>query len=661
MQRFPRLRALGAALRRFGARLKDFPGDRRGSAVVYVAAIAVPLVTIVGVSIDAARGYLVKSKLSQALDAAGLAGGRVALSPTRDDDIRMYFNTNFPPGYMEATLGVNDPQISMDPNAEELTLSASATIPTTFMRILGHEEMTVRASNVIHRTVKGMELVLVMDNTGSMYTTPAPSRMDQMKSAATDLVNILFGSRETAPNFWVALVPYVAVVNIGTTHGDWTFTPTSTPVSISSVVSKKSTTTNSPLSWRVLVTTATPHGFYNGQLVDIAGITGANNGVYNGRFMIRTSEPGAPATAPFTTNPITNAATQFVYYIDQGMSAFPISGFNPATGVEGQAGPPATVTGATVVRPQHAYPAGAWKGCVEARDTVAYEAASAEVLPTTEKWRRSYWPSTLNVRFYTVGGALLKDGTPARTGDNQWGIGRTPTVDERATGPSPLPGNNAYGPNLGCGPAITSLQPYKSKALAAIAEMQPWSRGGTMANLGLAWGWRVLSTTWRGMWGGDTPASYPLDYNSALVDKVVVLLTDGTNQWYDYPCHAPGNGNDGSCNGSNAPAGMKNAVLPNDADYTAYGRLAEGRLGTTSNATATTEVDNRMTALCTAMKAQNIIIYTIVVEVPSDPTKLLYRNCATKPEFAFVAPQASDLQAIFRQIATQLTNLRLAR
>jgi hypothetical protein len=68
-----------------------------------------------------------------------------------------------------------------------------------------------------------------------------------------------------------------------------------------------------------------------------------------------------------------------------------------------------------------------------------------------------------------------------------------------------------------------------------------------------------------------------------------------------------------------------------------------------------------MSALCTAMKAKNIIIYTIVVEVPSDPTKLLYRNCATKPEFAFVAPKASDLQAIFRQIATQLTNLRLAR
>ena len=42
-------------------------------------------------------------------------------------------------------------------------------------------------------------------------------------------------------------------------------------------------------------------------------------------------------------------------------------------------------------------------------------------------------------------------------------------------------------------------------------------------------------------------------------------------------------------------------------------------------------------------------------------TMNLYRGCATKPEFFFMAPQASDLTIIFREIATQLTNLRLAR
>jgi hypothetical protein len=505
----------------------------------------------------------------------------------------------------------------------------------------------VRASNVINRQVKGMELALVMDNTGSMASN---SRMTIMKAAATDLVNILFGSRETAPNFWVALIPYVAVVNIGTQHDTWTFTPTYTPVQITSLVSKKTSISNSPLSWRVLVTTAADHNFYHGQLVDIAGITGANNGVYNGRFMIRLNETGAPASAPYNTNPITNAARQFVYYIDQNMSQFPISGFTPSTGGAGQNGPPATITAATAVKPQHNYPAGSWKGCVEARDTVANEAANAEALPATQLWRRSYWPSTLNVRFYNVSGQIALNGSTPRLGDNQWGTGVSPATNEDYNA-----GNNAYGPNLGCGPAITSLQPYKTAALTAISQMQPWSRGGTMANLGLAWGWRVLSPEWRGLWGGDTPASYPLDYNSALVDKVVVLLTDGTNEWYDWDNYRmPG------CAGFGNPCPTP-APVPTDADYTAYDRLAAGRVGTTDRGAATTEINTRMSALCTAMKAKGIIIYTIVVEVTNTNTQTLYSNCATKPEFAFIAPSASDLTLIFREIATQLTNLRLAR
>ncbi len=69
--------------------------------------------------------------------------------------------------------------------------------------------------------------------------------------------------------------------------------------------------------------------------------------------------------------------------------------------------------------------------------------------------------------------------------------------------------NDGTGPNLGCGPAITPLIASKTNVLAAIDEMLPWHRGGTMANLGLAWGWRVLSPSWRGLWGGATPADLP--------------------------------------------------------------------------------------------------------------------------------------------------------
>ena len=290
-------------------------------------------------------------------------------------------------------------------------------------------------------------------------------------------------------------------------------------------------------------------------------------------------------------------------------------------------------TGTMTARKNIAYPSGsAWKGCVLARNS-PLEEANAETLPATTPWQRQYWQSTANVKFFNNGSQI------SGNHDNHY-----PPVNETVAA-----GNDATGPNLGCPQPIMPLQPSKSTALSEISTMQPWSRGGTMANLGLAWAYRMLSPQWRGMWGSPTPSNLPLDFNTPLMDKVVVLLTDGVNEWYDWPSKAPG------C------AGFSNCTLGNDADYTAYGRLRAGRLGTTVNSTATTTINSRMTTLCTTMKSRGVIIYTILVQVNDANTQTLYRNCATLPEYFFVAPSSTDLAGIFRTIAVQLSNLRLAR
>ena len=46
-------------------------------------------------------------------------------------------------------------------------------------------------------------------------------------------------------------------------------------------------------------------------------------------------------------------------------------------------------------------------------------------------------------------------------------------------------------------------------------------------------------------------------------------------------------------------------------DYNAYGRLSEGRLGTTNKGIANNILDDRMLDMCETMKAQGIIIYTM--------------------------------------------------
>lgn len=509
------------------AALCDLLPDRRGAVATFIAVGIVPLVGFVGLATDAARGYMVKAKLSQALDAAGLAGGRAMLEPDRDDDINQFFAANFPAGYLGAA--VNGPQIDAQETDGLLTLTATAVVPTSFMRVLGFQDMTVSARTVVHRAVRGMELALIMDNTGSMRSS---GKMGAMKTAAHALLDILYGEDETVNDFWVSLVPYAATVNIGPGRTGW--------------LADWDPADYLPPAWDA----GTNYGA--GEFASWAGLP----------YRAVTGSQGAQPDV------------------------------NPANWEE--------------------LPALRWKGCVEARPS-PYD--QNDDLPSVQGFAHQFWPSTLA----TYGG----------DGDNDWDWDRIDEANDAE--------NDGLGPNLGCGPAITPLTAERSTVEGAVDEMQPWHRGGTMANLGLVWGWRTLSPTWQGMWGGTSPSDLPLSYDTPLMDKVAIILTDGVNEWYDWPGGDP------------------------NSDYTAYGRVSEGRLGTTNKGTATGIINDRMLSICNAMKSQGIIIFAITFQLNNSSTQNLFRNCATSPAHYFNSPSNEDLQDVFHEIGNELTNLRLAQ
>jgi hypothetical protein len=290
----------------------------------------------------------------------------------------------------------------------------------------------------------------------------------------------------------------------------------------------------------------------------------------------------------------------------------------------------------------NAYLNRAWAGCVEARHTNGHD--STDATPFEVPFRPYRWASTAGQY-------------PVR-GDNDW----TPsTITEQNQ--ASLPDNEAVGPNLGCGAPVLPLTAARSTVLARIASLQATFRGGTMANLGLQAGWFTLSPRWRGLWGDP---NLPTAYNDELIRKVVVLMTDGENQWFDWPGGAPGAGP----RGSTAPAPP---LWTDDlnADYTAYGRIRENRLGLAGapsgawrgpNGAAAQQINARMASLCTAMKAQGVIIYTVVFNVSAgSPIQALYQGCATAPQYYFNSPTQADLRASFRAIGEQLANLRLTQ
>ncbi len=215
--------------RRVGRKLQALWSCDRGSVAPLVGVAMITLVGAVGVAVDVGRGQVAQSKLQASLDSAGLAAGAMVGQTLDSDDLKpeaaKYLNANFNGDTIEATIIDFDLELSEDNSV--VTLEATATLPTTFMRIFGEEIMQVSARSEITRETKGLEVALVLDVTGSMDDpvggTPYDStkKIAALRTAAVDLVNILFGSNDSVDDLWIGVVPFSQSVNIGTERTDW--------------------------------------------------------------------------------------------------------------------------------------------------------------------------------------------------------------------------------------------------------------------------------------------------------------------------------------------------------------------------------------------------------------------------------------------------------
>lgn len=190
--------------------------DQRGIVAATVGLVAVPLVLAMGVAVDGARVWLVRSRLAQAVDAATLAGARSTEEAEIRAEAQRLFDANFEAGYLGST--VSPLSFVHEPVAGTVQITAHAQVPTMVMRLAALETVEVEATATAIRRVNGLEIALVLDVTGSMQG----SKIASLKSAAEDLVEILFGDAEEAEELAIAVVPFSARVNIGTSRSSWT-------------------------------------------------------------------------------------------------------------------------------------------------------------------------------------------------------------------------------------------------------------------------------------------------------------------------------------------------------------------------------------------------------------------------------------------------------
>jgi Flp pilus assembly protein TadG len=593
--------------------LRRLAGDRRGNVAMLWALASTVTLSLVGLSIDFSRAHAVRTQVQNAADAAALVAERMANRPLleRRAAAEQYFRASLEdlPHASLATISIEEV-----PGGGHRAV-ATMPSPTTLSRLVTGRDFTVAAASTADESSGPVEVALVLDNTGSMSND-----MDALRSSAEELVNTVFDAAEAPGLVEMAVVPFVAQVNIG----------------------------NSPtqMDW-----------------LDVAGDAPFNGELLEGRMLGRTT-----------------AWTASMGATCQNLSTLPYAGY-PGTlrlrWVRGDANGAPASSGTTYcyayapdtinyfelhALTQHS----SWKGCVEARPA-PYDITDDPPNPAI--------PATMFVPFFWIdnldglGNSYLADNAgdmnvAGATGfamrGSASGTGYTRTQQGRYFNPFKYRNNNAAldttapdttGPNRGCPTPIVPLTPVKAQVVDGVRDMVHWSGGGTNQTEGLAWGWRVLSPT--------APFTEGAAYG--VKKKVLVLMSDGQNT------------NIGTGSGNNPIMGSDYSSYSHLSQWTQSGATPRGwrdtlpaahrRDSITSSSQYVNYINTREGQLCTAIKAAGIEIFTVIFRESNGTARDIMRACAS-PDVAGIqhyhtADDQAQLRAAFQNIGSSIGKLRL--
>jgi Flp pilus assembly protein TadG len=148
------------------------------------------LVGAVGLALDSGRAYLVRARLSAAVDAAGLAAAR-AVSRGEDAASRnasaeaaafRAFRANYPNGYLGSTPALRLPGLRLDAGRVVVDTSATASLPVGLTAVMGFTRLDIEASAQAVR--RDLDLALVLDTSTSL----APAAQ-QVRDAAAQFLD----------------------------------------------------------------------------------------------------------------------------------------------------------------------------------------------------------------------------------------------------------------------------------------------------------------------------------------------------------------------------------------------------------------------------------------------------------------------------------------
>lgn len=199
----------------------------KGAALPMLAAGLLPAIAALGSAIDMGRMYVAKSALQAGVDAAALAGARSYavtgdVPNSREAQVDAYFYGNFPRETMGSTGLVLTPTFATVNKRNQTSVAASVDIPMTFMRAFGIEQQKISAVATAEIQPHPLEIMMVLDNTGSLKTNlpaskgaAAVTRITALKDASRSFLDILYQGADQRDDLALGFVMYDITANVG--------------------------------------------------------------------------------------------------------------------------------------------------------------------------------------------------------------------------------------------------------------------------------------------------------------------------------------------------------------------------------------------------------------------------------------------------------------
>lgn len=590
---------------------KVFSSDARGETAVTFALTLLPLLLIVGAAVDYSRAVAQRSNLQQATDAAvlALAHNSVTASST-SASLKAPAQTYLAALSTKATLT----NLTLDPTTSQVCLKTAASVSTSLMALAGVKALPVSAyACAVPNTSMTYEVALALDNSGSMAEQAGgASKIAALQTAAQKLIDILIPAGTQKPTTAVALVPFTALVNVGSD-------------ATASFLDKQGA---SSIHWQNFKRPAATYlaPFYPTSKLDLFSTM---NTKWSGCVEERPSPLITKDVAASTGNP-DSLFVPFLSPDDPGDTTNACFFLNPATQAV-QTAASCTNLGSGPLNTHYflnSYIADTGSASTNQACLLNPNAATLDLLQT-------------NV-------------SP--------GSGMTMVCKYRSAKPVIATGSSGLttGPNALCtSQQLTPLTTDRSVLSSALSAMQ--ANGSTNLATGFMWAWRALSPIVAAFPVSNATAigrQNPKPYSSAsnalptANKKIIILMTDGENNW------------------------ISNTASPWLSTYEAFGYYKNNRIASYGDCTGTgtipttasnyrCQMDSVSLEACTNAKAAGVVIYTIGFSVSGDPIDAqglsLLQSCASSAGMFFQASDGASIANVFQQIATQIQSLRLTQ